>query len=146
MQERTKNAQFIIISLRNNMFEVGKKVMSACFPAFMISPQLADRLVGIYKTDNCTKSITINPALVAGLLQNSAILLIEISTSCRSSGSADSSGTGCIVSKQQRPCGIQSRATHHKRRRPCRRQSVSTPLLCPFSCIVSTIQLMTLVQ
>ena len=42
-QERTKNAQFVIISLRNNMFE------------------LADRLVGIYKTDNCTKSVTINP-------------------------------------------------------------------------------------
>ena len=42
-QERTKNAQFIIISLRNNMFE------------------LADRLVGIYKTDNCTKSVTIDP-------------------------------------------------------------------------------------
>lgn len=42
-QERTKNAQFIIISLRNNMFE------------------LADRLVGIYKTYNCTKSVTINP-------------------------------------------------------------------------------------
>lgn len=34
-------------SLRNNMFE------------------LADRLVGIYKTDNCTKSITINPASFA---------------------------------------------------------------------------------
>ena len=44
IKERTKNAQFIIISLRNNMFE------------------LADRLVGIYKTDNCTKSITIDPA------------------------------------------------------------------------------------
>ncbi|KAJ3072602.1 hypothetical protein HDU98_003325 [Podochytrium sp. JEL0797] len=43
IKERTKNAQFIIISLRNNMFE------------------LADRLVGIYKTDNTTKSITINP-------------------------------------------------------------------------------------
>ena len=43
IKERTKNAQFIIISLRNNMFE------------------LADRLVGIYKTHNCTKSITINP-------------------------------------------------------------------------------------
>jgi structural maintenance of chromosome 4 len=43
IKERTKNAQFIIISLRNNMFE------------------LADRLVGIYKTDNCTKSVTINP-------------------------------------------------------------------------------------
>ena len=28
--------------------------------------QLADRLVGIYKTDNATKSVTINPSLVAG--------------------------------------------------------------------------------
>lgn len=44
IKERTKNAQFIIISLRNNMFE------------------LADRLVGIYKTNNCTKSVTIDPA------------------------------------------------------------------------------------
>lgn len=46
IKERTKNAQFVIISLRNNMFE------------------LADRLVGIYKTDNQTKSITINPKSV----------------------------------------------------------------------------------
>ncbi len=45
IKERTKNAQFIIISLRNNMFE------------------LADRLVGIYKTNNCTKSVTINPRM-----------------------------------------------------------------------------------
>ena len=44
IKERTKNAQFVIISLRNNMFE------------------LADRLVGIYKTDNATKTVTINPA------------------------------------------------------------------------------------
>ena len=43
IKERTKNAQFVIISLRNNMFE------------------LADRLVGIYKTHDATKSITINP-------------------------------------------------------------------------------------
>lgn len=43
IKERTKNAQFIIISLRNNMFE------------------LADRLVGIYKTHNITKSVTIDP-------------------------------------------------------------------------------------
>jgi len=43
IKERTKDAQFIIISLRNNMFE------------------LADRLVGIYKTHNCTKTVTINP-------------------------------------------------------------------------------------
>jgi len=47
IKERTKNAQFVIISLRNNMFE------------------LADRLVGIYKTDSCTKSITIDPHQVA---------------------------------------------------------------------------------
>uniref|UniRef100_H2Z796 Structural maintenance of chromosomes protein n=1 Tax=Ciona savignyi TaxID=51511 RepID=H2Z796_CIOSA len=43
IKKRTRNAQFIIISLRNNMFEI------------------ADRLVGIYKTDNCTKSATIEP-------------------------------------------------------------------------------------
>ncbi|MEW5307232.1 MAG: hypothetical protein WDW36_009640 [Sanguina aurantia] len=44
IKERTRNAQFVIISLRNNMFE------------------LADRLVGIYKTDDCTKTVTINPS------------------------------------------------------------------------------------
>lgn len=42
-QERTKNAQFIIISLRNNMFEQ------------------ADRLVGIFKTHDATKTCTIDP-------------------------------------------------------------------------------------
>ncbi|ORX60365.1 RecF/RecN/SMC protein [Hesseltinella vesiculosa] len=47
--ERTKDAQFVIISLRNNMFE------------------LADRLVGIYKTSNCTRSIAINPTMIATL-------------------------------------------------------------------------------
>ncbi|GLG96606.1 Uncharacterized protein GBIM_03539, partial [Gryllus bimaculatus] len=41
--DRTKNAQFIIISLRSNMFE------------------LADHLIGIFKTWDCTKSVTINP-------------------------------------------------------------------------------------
>ncbi|XP_077396706.1 structural maintenance of chromosomes protein 4 [Festucalex cinctus] len=41
--EQTKNAQFIIISLRNNMFE------------------MAERLIGIYKTHNTTKSVGINP-------------------------------------------------------------------------------------
>ena len=43
IKERTKNAQFIIISLRNNMFD------------------LANRLVGIYKTYDVTKSIAVNP-------------------------------------------------------------------------------------
>lgn len=42
IKERTRGAQFIIISLRNNMFE------------------LASRLVGVYKTANCTKSIAID--------------------------------------------------------------------------------------
>eukprot|EP00667_Euglena_gracilis_P000318 EG_transcript_318 len=43
IKEQAVNAQFIIISLRNNMFE------------------LANRLVGIYKTSDCTKSVAINP-------------------------------------------------------------------------------------
>ncbi|ORY93639.1 RecF/RecN/SMC N terminal domain-domain-containing protein [Syncephalastrum racemosum] len=47
--ERTRNAQFVIISLRNNMFE------------------LANRLVGIYKTTDCTKSIAINPNMITTL-------------------------------------------------------------------------------
>lgn len=46
VQEQTKNAQFIIISLRNNMFEI------------------ADRLIGIYKTHNTTKSVGINPKTI----------------------------------------------------------------------------------
>ncbi|KAG8136104.1 putative Structural maintenance of chromosomes protein [Naja naja] len=45
--EQTKNAQFIIISLRNNMFEI------------------ADRLIGIYKTYNTTKSVATNPKIIA---------------------------------------------------------------------------------
>ncbi|XP_063061725.1 structural maintenance of chromosomes protein 4 [Engraulis encrasicolus] len=45
--EQTKNAQFIIISLRNNMFEI------------------ADRLIGIYKTHNTTKSCPINPKTIS---------------------------------------------------------------------------------
>ena len=45
IKERTRDsAQFIIVSLRNNMFE------------------LADRLVGIYKVKDQTSSVTINPA------------------------------------------------------------------------------------
>ena len=47
IKARTKDAQFIIISLRNNMFE------------------LADRLVGIYKTQDVTKSVTICPTAIA---------------------------------------------------------------------------------
>jgi len=45
IKQRTKNAQFIVISLRNHMFE------------------LADLLVGIYKTHDVSKSVAINPAV-----------------------------------------------------------------------------------
>jgi len=45
IKERTKNAQFIVISLRNHMFE------------------LADLLVGIYKTQDVSKSVAINPSM-----------------------------------------------------------------------------------
>ena len=44
IKDRTKNAQFIVISLRNNMFE------------------LAERLCGIYKVNNTTRSVTIEPS------------------------------------------------------------------------------------
>ncbi|OBA21048.1 hypothetical protein METBIDRAFT_42234 [Metschnikowia bicuspidata var. bicuspidata NRRL YB-4993] len=48
IKERTRNAQFIVISLRNNMFE------------------LAQQLVGIYKVSNMTRSISLkNEALFA---------------------------------------------------------------------------------
>lgn len=50
IKERTKYAQFIVISLRNNMFE------------------LAQQLVGIYKVSNRTRSIS---------LQNKDLLMVE---------------------------------------------------------------------
>jgi Chromosome segregation ATPases len=52
IKEKTKNAQFIIISLRNNMFE------------------LADKLVGVYKTQDTTKTITINPSRIEAMIKN----------------------------------------------------------------------------
>merc|ERR1711972_799576 len=44
IKERTRDAQFIVISLRNHMFE------------------LADLLVGIYKTQDVSKSVAIDPS------------------------------------------------------------------------------------
>lgn len=43
IREKAKNCQFLIISLRNNMFD------------------LAQKMVGIYKTHDVTKTLTINP-------------------------------------------------------------------------------------
>lgn len=49
VKEQTKNAQFIVISLRSSMFE------------------LADKLFGVYKTFDVTKTIGINPVLLEKL-------------------------------------------------------------------------------
>ena len=58
VKERTKNAQFIIISLRFDSFALeGLQCLFSRSNMF----ELADRLVGIYKTHDCTKSVTINP-------------------------------------------------------------------------------------
>lgn len=83
IKERTKNAQFIIISLRNNMFE------------------LADRLVGIYKTADVTKSVTINPKAIAEACN---VLSGQENTGAGNaaggkSGSAGSSGAGAVASR-----------------------------------------------
>jgi len=78
IKERTKNAQFIIISLRNNMFE------------------LADRLVGIYKTYNASKSIAINPKSFAlrstkGLSRKSALSAAPLSDTTNKNSIANDS-------------------------------------------------------
>ena len=44
LKKRTKDAQFIIISLRNNMFD------------------LADKLIGVYKTSDKTGTVNFQPA------------------------------------------------------------------------------------
>ncbi|KAK7695126.1 hypothetical protein QCA50_002316 [Cerrena zonata] len=54
IKDRTKNAQFIIISLRNDMFE------------------LSHRLIGIYKTSNATRSISIDNRALHAAPVNSA--------------------------------------------------------------------------
>lgn len=49
IKERTRNAQFIVVSLRNSMFEA------------------ADTLLGVYKTLNCTRSLSIERARMTQL-------------------------------------------------------------------------------
>ena len=51
IREKAKNCQFIIISLRNNMFD------------------LAQKMVGIYKTHDITKTLTINPTLMKAQIE-----------------------------------------------------------------------------
>lgn len=46
VKQKTRDAQFIIISLRNNMFE------------------LSDKLIGVYKVDDMTRAVGLIPSLV----------------------------------------------------------------------------------
>jgi hypothetical protein len=63
IKDRTKNAQFIIISLRFVFLELlfGLFVHIGLIRNNMF--ELADRLVGIYKTQDATKSVSINPKM-----------------------------------------------------------------------------------
>lgn len=75
IKERTKNAQFIVISLRNNMFE------------------LSQRLVGIYKVDNMTRSVTLkNKDLVNKSSLNNSDSATSNNNSQNSSNGASSNG------------------------------------------------------
>lgn len=66
IKERTKNAQFVIISLRNNMFE------------------LASRLVGIYKTNGQTKSLAVeNTELSQAMAEEAALASATLAASAR---------------------------------------------------------------
>jgi len=87
IKERTRNAQFVIISLRNNMFE------------------LADRLVGIYKTDNKTKSISINPTAITVLRP------VPVPAS-QSGGSQSGGGNNTIHGPQGAPRRLSTMSKH----------------------------------
>ncbi|VDO05340.1 unnamed protein product [Rodentolepis nana] len=78
--ERTKNAQFIIISLRNNMFE------------------LADRLVGIYKTHNITKSVALDCASLSKKLE--AAIAARLGTKPQAVGVVVSGSENAVVQRE----------------------------------------------
>jgi len=60
IQQRTKNAQFIVISLRNNMFELAARLVGVYKVNHMVSvPQLLHIHDDIVLTHLQTKSVTI---------------------------------------------------------------------------------------
>jgi len=81
IKDRTKNAQFVIVSLRNNMFE------------------LADRLVGIYKTNNCTKSVTIDPQAFGVPSQQNGIVPMTPALSENTNNNKRAGGNSAMKSK-----------------------------------------------
>ncbi|MFH4975749.1 hypothetical protein AB6A40_002458 [Gnathostoma spinigerum] len=67
IKDRTKNAQFVVISLRNNMFE------------------LCDRLVGIYKINDCTMNVVLEPRRLAAIENSLRGTLNEVNKSTQRS-------------------------------------------------------------
>lgn len=59
IKERTKNAQFIVISLRNNMVSFCPPLLLDRYLTINKQFELASRLVGVYKVNHMTKSVTI---------------------------------------------------------------------------------------
>jgi structural maintenance of chromosome 4 len=59
IKERTKNAQFIVISLRNNMVSSLVNLQGYWTLTNFSQFELASRLVGVYKVNHMTKSVTI---------------------------------------------------------------------------------------
>jgi len=76
IKDRTRNTQFIIISLRNDMYE------------------LADRLVGIYKTHNCTKSVTVRPDAIESARKKPTVNLVSTNLTPTKQGSLSTDATG----------------------------------------------------
>ncbi|WKX98391.1 hypothetical protein Q1695_013798 [Nippostrongylus brasiliensis] len=71
IKDRTKNAQFVIISLRNNMFELG------------------DRLIGIYKTHDRSQNVVVDPLAVNNVQEERARLDAQILTKSSSNSEED---------------------------------------------------------
>ncbi len=73
VKERTRDAQFVIISLRNNMFELADRLVRVHTFAHLgalahhgsaLSHPRAQ--VGIYKVQDVTRTVTIRPAAFTG--------------------------------------------------------------------------------
>lgn len=73
LKERTKNAQFIVVSLRPNMYSFFSNFLfsikfnfSVVFSLkfFLKRFESQKHLVGVFKTNDCSKSVTIKPDLL----------------------------------------------------------------------------------
>lgn len=60
IKDRTKNAQFIIISLRNNMFELSRRLVGICEHVRFVQGRRLIVCSALDKTNNTTKSIAVD--------------------------------------------------------------------------------------